>query len=54
MSKAEYKKKMAAEKSDKAEIKISNADDFKVALSAICNNTDYKTLKEQFFGKAEK
>ena len=54
MSKVEYTRKMVAEKSDKAEMKISNADNFKVALSATCNDADYKTLEEQFFGKAEK
>ena len=54
MNKADYKRAM--EEKNKAEggeaNKISN--DFKVALSAIMSDADYKALESQFFGKAGK
>ena len=54
MSKTDFKRKMSSEDLSKSGLKISNSEDFKVALSTICNNADYKMLEEQFFGKAEK
>ena len=55
MNRADYKKKKDAERaSSGSDMKITNPSDFKVALSAICNDEDFKMLEEQFFGKAEK
>ena len=54
MNKADYKKAM--EKKNKADNSEANkiSSDFKVALSAIMSDADYKALESQFFGKAGK
>ena len=52
MNQADYKKKKDAERaSSGSDMKITNSSDFKVALSAICNDNDYKMLEEHFLGR---
>ena len=53
MNRLDYKKKKKDVEriSSSIEMKITNPSDFKVALSAMCNDNDYKMLEEQFFGK---
>ena len=54
MNHSDYKKKKDAERtSPSSDIKITNPSDFKVTLSAMCNENNYKMLEEQFLGKAE-
>ena len=54
MNRSDYKKKKDAERtSPSSDTKITNPSDFKVTLSAMCNENNYKMLEEQFLGKAE-